>query len=72
MYKVERNCNNTFHGGINDVPLEIWNGKKVESKPIRPVENLEVGDSVRVLLKKNELQKRIYKNGGQKFIKSFH
>ena len=27
MYKVERNFNGSYHNGINDIPMKIWNGK---------------------------------------------
>jgi hypothetical protein len=68
LYKVDRNYNNTFHSGIDDVPTEIWNGKKLEIEPsrfdenldvepTRFVEKLDVGDHFRVILKRNELEK---------------
>ena len=69
MYRVERNYNNTFHGGINQVPTKIWNGKKLEIEPPRYVETLEIGDKVRVLIKKNAFEKKNLQKWSNKVYK---
>ena len=62
MYKVERNFNGSYNSWINDIPMKIWNGKKLVLEPVRYVEKLEIDDDVRVLLNKNQFEKKTYSN----------
>lgn len=55
MYKIGRNFNNTFQSGIDDVPMKIWNGEKLEIEPSRFVEKWML--EIMFILKKSEFEK---------------
>ena len=38
--------------------MKIWNGKKLVLEPVRYVEKLEIDDDARVLLNKNQFEKK--------------